>query len=155
MLLSDGSLQVSTTCPSPGAALSPVGCAGLGLGSPNVDDATPNTVPATARTSNQYRVPLVSPVTVYPVVAAPLIGMSVQFPQLMLFDGPVPRRYWYFVMALLLGSLHARVTWVSPSVMVRPGASGAPAGRGIALSVVDRAPFPDKPTARSRKAYLV
>ena len=107
-----------------GSALATVGARLAATGvAVTVADSVPFVVPATARTWKLYCVPLARPVTVWLVVVALLLVMSVHDPQLTVV--PVPWRSWYLSMALLDGSVQVRVTCASPAVAVRPaGASG-------------------------------
>ena len=77
---SSGSSQVSATSVAPAVAESAVGAAGTAIGLAFTVATRPLPVPFTARTANVYRVPLVRPVTVYPVGGAlgSVTAMSVQ-----------------------------------------------------------------------------
>ena len=89
----------------------------------------PNWRPFTARTSNVYSVPSVSPVTVWLVVVGPLPSMSSHIVDAET-DGPASWRTWNFVISspLCHGVSHVRsiAPTLSPGLAARlPGASGA------------------------------
>ena len=58
--MSEGSLQVSATCPSPTAVVMPVGAAGRGAGTADTpSEAAPDPAGFSARIWNAYLVPVV------------------------------------------------------------------------------------------------
>ena len=85
----------------------------------------------TARTLNRYSVPLVSPVTTWDVVDAPLLGIAVHSPQ-----ATPAHRTWYSYRVMLEsdGLFHERVTILLPPLAVSPVGAAGGAGVGVGVS---------------------
>ena len=157
MLVSLGFVHESVTCAFPGVAMRPVGFAGfggsVGVAGPATSDSGPLPCAFTARILNRYSVPLMRLETVWLMVVAPLLAMSVQLPQAAV---PAFCWTWYLLMLVSLGFVHESVTCAFPGVAMRPVGFAGFGSVGVAgPATSDSGPLPCAFTARILNRYSV